>query len=320
MNYEIDILVNGKPVRKIAHNNKVFVEGRYGQEYEVRIKNNTWSRILAVVSVDGTNIVDGEIAGESVGYVINGYSSFHGKGFRVSNEVIHPFKFSSKDKSYAAKSNEGDTSNVGVIGVQIFQEKITPIITTRWNYRAPFNPRYEDSIWYGYEYTCTTDGAMGVGSVGGCAGTRGIGETYNAVNLDGCYGNAGNSGPVGVPGPIGHRGEPGPVGTRGDPGPAGPLNFSANCLCTSAGDGGYQPNQMNETRGFDMGTEFSRREVQDKVVDVEFEIGNMVQAFTIYYASITGLKSMGVPVERQTQIKSNYPNPFPNKFCKPPKW
>ena len=61
-NYTVDILVNDKPVRKFPFNDKLFVEARKGQEYSIRIKNNSWQRILAVASVDGLDVLTGKLA------------------------------------------------------------------------------------------------------------------------------------------------------------------------------------------------------------------------------------------------------------------
>ena len=55
--YNVDILVNDKPIRKFPHDGKLFVEARDGQEYSIRIKNNSHSRILAITSVDGLDVL-----------------------------------------------------------------------------------------------------------------------------------------------------------------------------------------------------------------------------------------------------------------------
>ena len=117
-NYSVDILINDKPVRKFPFNDKLFVEARKGEEYSIRIKNNTWQRILAVF-IDGLDILNGKSAEENGnGYVINGYGSLKADGFRVSNEKVAKFLFDYKGGSYAASKEDGSERNVGVIGVQ----------------------------------------------------------------------------------------------------------------------------------------------------------------------------------------------------------
>ena len=65
-----------------------------------------------------------------MGYVVNGLSPIEIKGFRTDNDTVHPFKFSTKRRSYAAKSDEagGDTSNCGVIGIEVYDEYQKPIV------------------------------------------------------------------------------------------------------------------------------------------------------------------------------------------------
>ena len=56
-----------------------YIAGRPGNEYEVVIRNNTAEDLLAVVSVDGVNVVTGETAspGQS-GYLIGAWRSTTG--------------------------------------------------------------------------------------------------------------------------------------------------------------------------------------------------------------------------------------------------
>ena len=53
-----------------------YIAGRTGNEYELRIRNTSGEDILAVVSVDGVNVVTGETAATAQGgYVISGWRS-----------------------------------------------------------------------------------------------------------------------------------------------------------------------------------------------------------------------------------------------------
>lgn len=145
---DVEICVNGKPIRKYPHNGRIYIEAKDGIEYSIKIKNNSYARILAVASVDGINAINGEAGGATkAGYVINGRDSYEIKGFRTSNESVNTFKFSDKEKSYAAKSDQtgGDTSNCGVIGVQIYSEKQAPILISPILEPLPWN---NDTIRY----------------------------------------------------------------------------------------------------------------------------------------------------------------------------
>ena len=48
---ELQVFVRGKPVTEYRNQGKVFVEGREGSEFELRVKNNLGHRVLIVPSV-----------------------------------------------------------------------------------------------------------------------------------------------------------------------------------------------------------------------------------------------------------------------------
>ena len=100
-----------------------FVVGKKGREYEIRIKNLGDTRMEAVLSVDGLDVVDGQAAStKKRGYIVNPRQTLVVKGFRTSHEAVASFKFSSVSSSYA-NLRHGETRNVGVIGLAVFHEK-----------------------------------------------------------------------------------------------------------------------------------------------------------------------------------------------------
>lgn len=120
---EVSILVNGNSVAKYHKDGKVYIEAKEGSEYEISIKNHGSSRILAVTSVDGLNVLTGEQAStEDSGYVIGGYSACRIKGFRYNDEKVGAFKFVKKSQSYAKSKKDGSVVNCGVIGVIVYEE------------------------------------------------------------------------------------------------------------------------------------------------------------------------------------------------------
>lgn len=99
-----------------------FLGGVKGQRYSVVLENNSGRRVLAVVSVDGINVVSGETAAVGqTGYVLEPYQSATVEGWRKSNAEVAAFAFSSVEGSYASKT--GRANNVGVIGLAWFHEK-----------------------------------------------------------------------------------------------------------------------------------------------------------------------------------------------------
>lgn len=103
-----------------------FVAGRSGNEYQVTIRNRDRGDLLAVVSVDGVNVVTGETAASAQsGYVIERGRPLSIAGWRKSLEKIAAFYFTDLGDSYAARTGRPD--NVGVIGVALFRRKSEPL-------------------------------------------------------------------------------------------------------------------------------------------------------------------------------------------------
>lgn len=119
-----EILVNGRPVREYNHEGRLYVEGRENSQYTIRLKNTGYCRVLAVVSVDGINVITGQPSTgnkDEAGYIIPAYGEYEVKGFRVNLSEVGAFKFSNKASSYAESKGEG--ANAGVIGVRFYTEK-----------------------------------------------------------------------------------------------------------------------------------------------------------------------------------------------------
>jgi hypothetical protein len=126
-NYEVIVNVNGRSVREYSSNSRTFIEAREGTEYTIKINNTSWNRALAVVSVDGVDVINGGQATvhNDAGYIVPAYGSIEIKGFRHSSEEVAAFKFVKKQQSSAAALGNG--GNEGVIGVSIFAEKLPPV-------------------------------------------------------------------------------------------------------------------------------------------------------------------------------------------------
>ena len=103
-----------------------WILGTPGQEYAIRVCNTTDARVLAVMSVDGVNVVSGETASPSQsGYVLAAWECTEINGWRKSLSSIAAFYFTELPDSYAARTGRPD--NVGVIGVAFFREHQQPL-------------------------------------------------------------------------------------------------------------------------------------------------------------------------------------------------
>jgi hypothetical protein len=115
----------GQLLTTYRHRGHTYVAGNPGERYAVRLVNLTGGRLLAVLSVDGVNVVSGETAapGQS-GYVLEPHGSAEIAGWRKSLNDVAQFYFTRLPDSYAARTDRPD--HVGVIGVAVFREKAQP--------------------------------------------------------------------------------------------------------------------------------------------------------------------------------------------------
>ncbi len=119
----------GRELPVYWHDGRAYVVGRPGNEYSVGIRNRRGEDVLAVVSVDGVNVMNGETASpDQSGYIVSPWNRIDIRGWRKSMDDIATFYFTSLGDSYAARTDR--PQNVGVIGVALFQRK-------------RYEPRYE---------------------------------------------------------------------------------------------------------------------------------------------------------------------------------
>jgi len=105
-----------------------WVAGTPGARYAIEIRNRIGSRLLAVTSVDGVNVISGETAGwDQSGYVFVPGQGYQITGWRKSDAEIAAFAFTALPDSYAALT--GRPANIGVIGVAVFRERPPPSVS-----------------------------------------------------------------------------------------------------------------------------------------------------------------------------------------------
>ena len=102
-----------------------YIAGMPGREYAIRIRNRGDGDVLAVVSVDGVNVVTGATASpQQSGYVIPARGFVEIRGWRKSLQRTAAFYFTDLGDAYAARTGRPD--DVGVIGVALFRRKPEP--------------------------------------------------------------------------------------------------------------------------------------------------------------------------------------------------
>ncbi len=119
----------GRELPVYWHDGRAYVVGRPGNEYQVTVRNRRGEDLLAVVAVDGINVMDGQTASpRQAGYIVSPWRRVDIRGWRKSMDEVAAFYFTSLGDSYAARTDR--PGNVGVIGVALFQRK-------------RYEPRYE---------------------------------------------------------------------------------------------------------------------------------------------------------------------------------
>jgi hypothetical protein len=122
---EIVDRTEGRVLPVYSYGGRRYVVGKPGNEYAIRVRNTTGDRILAVMSVDGVNVITGDTAAPSQsGYVLSPNESYDIAGWRKSMSRTAAFYFTALADSYAARTGRPD--NVGVIGVAMFRERARP--------------------------------------------------------------------------------------------------------------------------------------------------------------------------------------------------
>ena len=138
--FEVDVLVNGRPLEEYYVRNRVYIEAQKGAEYEIRIRNPLPVRVAVALSVDGLNSIDARrtSAWNASKWVIRPYETIVVGGWQMSSERARRFYFTTEDDSYAAKL--GQRTNLGLVSAVFFRERAPRPVTIL----PPPRPRYED--------------------------------------------------------------------------------------------------------------------------------------------------------------------------------
>jgi hypothetical protein len=125
--YQLRVLVNGRPIPiyRDYRTGLDWIEARNGTKYEIEVKNDSYNRILAVVSVDGLNVINGkhEDPLTATGYILHQHNNIKIPGWKISSDNVREFYFTPQDQSYSAKLG-ASLANTGVIAAAIYKEKV----------------------------------------------------------------------------------------------------------------------------------------------------------------------------------------------------
>ncbi|HSL54872.1 MAG TPA: hypothetical protein VK868_10785 [Pyrinomonadaceae bacterium] len=129
-NFDLEVLVNGRPLTEYYARGRTYIEALQGAEYELRLRNGSPERVAVALSVDGLNTIDARhtSAWNASKWVIEPYQTITISGWQMSSERARRFYFTNERDSYGAKL--GQTANLGVISAVFFRERRRPVPIT----------------------------------------------------------------------------------------------------------------------------------------------------------------------------------------------
>lgn len=126
--FELEVLVDGRPLTEYRDHGRTYVGAERGAEYELRLRNSSPDRVAVALSVDGLNTIDAlqTSAWNASKWVIEPYQTITIGGWQMSSERARRFYFTTERDSYAAKL--GQRGDFGVISAVFFRERNRPVI------------------------------------------------------------------------------------------------------------------------------------------------------------------------------------------------
>jgi hypothetical protein len=124
--FEMEVLVDGVPLREYPARGTTYVEARPDAEYSIRLHNRSRRRVAVALAVDGLNSIDARTgsARRASKWVIDPQRSITIDGWQTSDRDARRFFFTTEEKSYGAWL--GKTTNLGVIEAVVFCERRMP--------------------------------------------------------------------------------------------------------------------------------------------------------------------------------------------------
>lgn len=127
--FEVDVMVDGRPLSEYESRGRTLVEAIRGEEYEIRLRNRSSDTVAVALSVDGLNTIDASRTSpwNASKWVIEPYQTITIRGWQMDSDYARRFYFTTERDSYAAKL--GVRSELGVISAVFYRERrrVVPI-------------------------------------------------------------------------------------------------------------------------------------------------------------------------------------------------
>jgi len=121
---DVEIIVDGAPRPRYAHDGRWYVEAHKGREYAIRLRNPYAVRVGVALSVDGLNTIDARetTAAGARKWVLGPFETVVISGWQTSHSEARRFEFTTEERSYGQAL--GKTSNLGMISAVFFKERV----------------------------------------------------------------------------------------------------------------------------------------------------------------------------------------------------
>lgn len=135
--YSLQIInsTDNKRYKQFSINNEKVIGAFENEPFMIEFTNNSWSRIQLRCSIDGTDILTGDLASTDPSgkvWVVEPYSKLELKAWPTSDTHGAEFIFG-KEKNSVAANTHGFLGAKGLIGISVFEEGyIPPQTTTVW--------------------------------------------------------------------------------------------------------------------------------------------------------------------------------------------
>jgi len=155
----VEILQNGAILQTVHHGGQNFAMAPVSGFCVIRLTNDAPRRRLAVVSVDGINVLELDKDGRGAthsgpGYVLGPHEVLDIPGWHRSNNEVASFDFVPKGKSYTEGMGRGESSR-GVIGVAVFDDVFAALWGLFEHRRTTCRPVWRKSV-----YPCRAVGGL----------------------------------------------------------------------------------------------------------------------------------------------------------------
>jgi hypothetical protein len=292
---------HGKPLPGSRYEGDLYVAGKKGSRYQIRVRNKTNQNVLVVLTVDGRNVITGEPGDhQDSGQVIGPRDTWVFKGWRTSDNHVAAFEFGNKSGSYSAQL--GSPENVGVIGCAVFEEEVPePVIktvkeTTYIPYPVP--AVYTPTVFHPWGSVTISDTVLGT-SMDSATTISTTNASWDGGGGSGTFGSSGSS-----------------VSVNSVSSSASVTPASAPASRSSSRKRSRKTKKVEQR----LGTEFGET-LNSSVRTVSFERAteDPCEVWVIRYDSLGALREKGIMV-RPSERRQETPQAFPENagYCQPP--